>query len=430
MNAIKTHAKLWTILLPLFAIALIFIISACGGGGSSSSDDTASVTTSTTTGVTTTTITEPTTTLAECATTPMFQYSPVDTSLLSKIVPIGRVSSTHIFPTPHMYFYVQADNDGNTVLANVLAPMDIIITKIDLREYFEADAYNQDGTLIHRKYDYAIDFDICLEMEGYFIHLATIDDKLSQIIGSFNEEECSEIRNPGGVFPFKSCDKKDLQIAISSGEVLGTIGGVGCVSQGCYNIDVGIQDFRFTHNFINNDHYQTVHVDHLHAVCILDYMSNESVKTAMQLKVEGYDSSSSFTDQNCGTTMHDVAETIQGNWFNSTDVSAREEYHIALVPQHTDATQGVLSIGNFVSELESDLYYFSFASSGRVNRKFSDVTADNQIYCYEATTTTIEIRAFNIQLIDDTTLRIEQKITPNCDTLDESFSNNFIEFIR
>ncbi|MBW1783671.1 MAG: hypothetical protein JRL30_23390 [Deltaproteobacteria bacterium] len=78
----------------------------------------------------------------------------------------------------------------------------------------------------------------------------------------------------------------------------------------------------------------------------------------------------------------DVQNTAQGRWYLEGSTGSGEADHLALVPSNkTPLTVGVLSVGN--SSVGTDAYYFDFASSGLINRSFSAISFDGNIYCFD-----------------------------------------------
>ncbi|MBM4438512.1 MAG: hypothetical protein FJ029_15100 [Actinobacteria bacterium] len=83
---------------------------------------------------------------------------------------------------------------------------------------------------------------------------------------------------------------------------------------------------------------------------------------------------------------------------------------------YVEPAEPVISTGTSVPRLRVGLYSFTPRASGRVNRDFSQVTPDGQIYCYEAFRTGRTAGGLNLgqppgivllALADPYTLRIE-----------------------
>ncbi|MCD6359048.1 MAG: hypothetical protein J7L90_03755, partial [Dehalococcoidia bacterium] len=86
----------------------------------------------------------------------------------------------------------------------------------------------------------------------------------------------------------------------------------------------------------------------------------------------------------CGSVMQDIPGTAQGCWFLSGNSETYpEDPHLALVHDNVHPSQAVFSVGISVPNLESRTYEFPPQSSGLLNRDFSDITPDGQIYGFQ-----------------------------------------------
>ena len=80
--------------------------------------------------------------------------------------------------------------------------------------------------------------------------------------------------------------------------------------------------------------------------------------------------------------------------------------------ENDEPEQSVISIGGVFTE--SGRWLFTEKESGQVNRKFSDVTIDDKIYCYQAEIPTLPQDPLPsgriiVQLTSDTELKIEHQ---------------------
>jgi hypothetical protein len=101
--------------------------------------------------------------------------------------------------------------------------------------------------------------------------------------------------------------------------------------------------------------------------------------------------------------MQDVPGTLQGNWFLDEALSSEWSRHLAFVYSNGDPSVAVISIeGGFSAPIK---WEFVPEESGLSNRKFSDVTADESIYCYDRG----QPGRVLVQLTSDTGLRIEHQ---------------------
>lgn len=327
----------------------------------------------------------------------LFDHAPTDMSDFANIAPLGNLNpSGHVFPTDHIYFY----HSSNTT-STVYAPGNITVTRISASENQTA------GTT-----DYSIYFKPCNELEAYYLHISTMSQKLlSAFVAPFSWDSTystggSTYRNYG----------RNIQISLTSGEILGTFTGQ-------YAFDMGAYDSRVTLNFINAD----ARPNSIHTVCPLDYYSD-----SLKANLYSYLGSSAYNKRTippiCGTIDQDVAGTAQGIWLlaGTTKVNS-EDTHLALVHGNTDPTTAAFSVGTSVgaSGLLTGVYTFT-PSDGAYNKDFSAVTADSGAQCYRATagaTSTILI-----QLATPTTLKIE-KLDGDC-SAPRSFTSSATEFQR
>ncbi|MCH8989907.1 MAG: hypothetical protein IIA92_14025 [Chloroflexi bacterium] len=100
-----------------------------------------------------------------------------------------------------------------------------------------------------------------------------------------------------------------------------------------------------------------------------------------------YDLQPRTAEPRCGEVMQDIPGTAQGNWWyaGQTVVQTAWNRQLALVHDNVDPSLAAISIGGIVTG--TGVWLFRPESSGRINRDFSDVTADGQTYCYHGAMT-------------------------------------------
>lgn len=340
-----------------------------------------------------------------------FTVSHIPISELQNIVPLGNLNpSGHTFPTNHLYFHLKGFSGvESSPNAQVVAPGNIWITRIGSSEY----------TMKERQIkDYKLDFTVCMEVRGYFIHIASLSEKLLQ---SFAQPDNCKEYDTGGIH-YKNCEKDFYfsPISVAGGESIGTVGG---------SSDFGLADLRTQELVYANP--KRWYEDPLHRVCPLDYFS-EGV--GMQLKsLLGSSDIKRTVEPICGEVAQDKPGTAQGVWFvKGTSNTYPEDPHLALVHDNIDPEKGVFSVGASINELSSGTYSFNPGSSGLVNRDFKNITADGKVYCYEAqggrpyTQYVVVI----LQLTSSTTLRIEKQNSNICGNGPWAFSSNYVDFER
>src|SRR5690606_21263049 len=140
--------------------------------------------------------------------------------------------------------------------------------------------------------------------------------------------------------------------------------------------------------------------DYGHAFCLFDLYSGE-LKKAQEAKmgkmlIEKKNGSLTETvrafkqrtiELLCGQINQNVEKTAQGIWFgegkniNDPDVIKKSAMDLTLTHDNVDPTIGRMVIGgNFT---EAGVIFFTPKHSGTINREFSEVKADNKVYCYD-----------------------------------------------
>ena len=80
--------------------------------------------------------------------------------------------------------------------------------------------------------------------------------------------------------------------------------------------------------------------------------------------------------------MQDLPGTLQGNWFEENDpIPSIWDNQLAFIKFNEDITKEIVSVGGVITSPGG--YYFTLKNSGTTNRKFSEVTPDGKVYCYE-----------------------------------------------
>jgi len=337
----------------------------------------------------------------------LFTVSHIPISELQNIVPLGNLNPPgHTFPTNHLYFHLKGftgrQSESN---APVIAPGAMWITRIGSSEY------TMNGRQIK---DYKMDFTVCKEVRGYFIHLTSLSEKLLQSFGQ--PGNCNEY-DTGGIH-YKNCgnDFQSSPISVAGGESIGTAGG---------SSDFGLADLRTQELVYANP--ERWYEDSLHRVCPLDYFTAD---IGSQLKsLLGSSDTKRTVEPTCGEVAQDKPGTAQGVWFVKGTINTYpEDTHISLVHGNINPLKGVFSVGTTLSAtgLNSGTYYFDPKNSGFVNRDFKDVQPGN-IYCYDSFTQSSS--RIILQLTSSTTLRIEKQ-SGECGNGPWSLTSNHVNFER
>ena len=128
-----------------------------------------------------------------------------------------------------------------------------------------------------------------------------------------------------------------------------------------------------------------------------------------------YDKIKRTEGNRCGEVMQDVKGTLQGDWFTGRGTFQKSSGWrglLAFVHSNDVPSVAVISIGGVISEPAKR--EFTEKTSGLTNRKFTDVTADGNIYCYVAEAPIKEWEEkptgkILVQMTSDTELQIEHQ---------------------
>ncbi len=326
-----------------------------------------------------------------------------------KIVPLGNLNPPdHTFPTNHIYFYLKTTGSNNTTVnVPVYAPGDITITSI-----------SSSTNLTANRTDYSITFYLCSQLQGYFYHVASLSSALTE---AFNNGSGSCTTYNPGSGDYTRCNKS-VSVTAKAGDQIGTAGGATTSSLA---LDFGLYDSRITALTYANDARtmsNNAQFDDFHVVCPIDYF-NSTVKAQLEAQLNRAAGATPL----CGSVDQDQAGTAQGKWFEPSAASppTSESGNLALAHSNTDPTIPVFSIGN--STLGTGAFTFVAVDSGAVNRDFSGVTADGQLYCYQALSMPGII--YLLQMTDSKSLKIERQSAAICPAA-PAFTNAAMSFVR
>jgi len=302
--------------------------------------------------------------LPEC-TNKKFTIPPVPIDQIREITPLGNLNPPeHTLPTNHMYLHLAS------LGVELRAPGDIYITSMS------STGYTETGLT-----DYSIEFALCEDIQGYFLHVKTITPELAELL-----EDCNARVYGNG--KYKHCWTSVDHHFVEAGTVLGTVGNE---QQG--NFDFGTYDYRDRKTTANPNRYSERSSASI--VCPFDYYDKET-QEALYAKV------TREVAPKCGQVIQDVPGTLQGNWYYSEGEEWTE--HLAFAHDNHDPNIAVISVGGVFTD--AGKWEFSEQQTGVVNRKFIDVTADGQTYCYESEGQAGRIL---VKMFSDTELQIEHQ---------------------
>ncbi|MEK9156465.1 MAG: hypothetical protein AAB360_04220 [Patescibacteria group bacterium] len=352
-----------------------------------------------------------TSSLPSCSGSAYYTTSPVATADVSSITPLGNLNPTaHTFPTDHIYFFLRQVG-GVPVETNLYAPGDITITSITASEHV-TDGYT----------DYGMSFAPCAEMTGTFGHVTSLSQSVLDAFNAASADSDSTYSTGGKTYHNVV---KTVSIAVTAGTQIGTTGG----RAGQYALDLTGTDTRSTLTFANNDRW---HSYSKNIVCPLDYYSSSTKSSLTSLL--GYLSTRRTIEPLCGEFEQDEAGTAQGVWFATGASTSSEDPHLALVHDNVEPNYGAFSVGTTLSAsgASSGVYFFTPNHSGTINREFSEVGNDGNIYCYEASQEkggSVSI-SFILQLTGSTTLKIQKNSDSTCGAGPWSFGATASDFER
>ncbi|MBI2151362.1 hypothetical protein HYU21_01395 [Candidatus Woesearchaeota archaeon] len=326
------------------------------------------------------------------------------------ITPLGNLNpSGHTFPTDHIYLYLKRVDEKNwdtgTVNVPLYMPGEAWITQITASKHLSD---NPPFT------DYDLTFYSCKELSFRFGHITSLSDKLLEQLNE--ENNCDKEYETGGN-KYQRCSSDNLNIKISVGQQIGTVGG----NQNQNALDIWATDFRSKKLEFSNPNrwYDGVK----HNVCPLNYFI-EPEKTKLYSLLGGWSNNKRTIEPICGTIEQDIKGTAQGVWFiENTKNTYPEDFHLALVLDNFDPRINVFSVGRSIPYLDSKTYRFTPLSTGEINLAFAQVKP-GKVYCYEYRGDGVNNNQDNadsvwgftilLELLDKETLKIERQLGSEC----------------
>lgn len=352
----------------------------------------------------------------------------MDPKYIGSMIPLGNVAPPgHTSPADHIYFNVNTDDQ-----IPLLAPADGWITHV------MANSVKATASSDYVFDSYVVTYTICdglvLDFAGYTDVTKTIQDALP----SQNDASCTAGITKVGHDDAgeKQCDFQDLNIKVTSGELIGHTHREKNANGG-YNIPFEIwtadynipakssvdwtyyADDRYAHNYCTFDLYS----GDLKAQFDAKFGSYEAITTkdSSGKTVTGTPVFKARTVAPlCGTVNQDIVGTLQGMWFSQKpnvddkNVEATGQ-GISFIHNNIDPTQGEISIGGELTNNIAGILQFTPTHSGTTNREPSEVKADGNIYCYPGHIQTLDAQnnSFDgkilVQVIDDHHIKVENQ---------------------
>lgn len=313
------------------------------------------------------------------------------------IVPMGSSSKDgHVVPVDHIY----PINFGNEKNIPVYAPSDLTLIWVENKQM-----HNKETEAITAA-DYNLNFSPCRGINLVFIHLIKMSEKLDSAIEDENTNCNTDQKIDYGIqngIPtyYQTCHPNFKKIKINAGELIGYFSGKS--EKPMSSFDIGLYDYNKPDlGFANPARY---YEETNHTVCFADYYIPE-LKDKYYAKFGSLTQNQDFIpvsgEPKCGKVMYDVVGTAAGDWFKNkiernyiTDNNA-----LVLIHDNFQTELAKFSLANVTS------FTFSPTHSGVINREFSEVTADGNIYCYQEKGSNTK---YLIQLVDTEHIMIESR---------------------
>lgn len=290
-----------------------------------------------------------------CGPPPYLTVLPVPDANLASVAIFGGVDAPgHVTPTDHGGLFLDVES------ATLESPGDMTVTALTRGRStsFETGAVSE---------DYAIFFQVCRELTGWFGHVIALGSVFSPEAVQFGN-----CRTYSTAFAEQeSCEARGVQVQVAAGDVIGTAGPV---------TDMGMVDTRVTNFYVSPQRFGGAN----HAVCMwgqFDAANREFLLS--KLHDQRRPNIVPSGEPRCGTMEVDVAGTAKGVWAEPDEgpLGPDERGYMALV-DYPYRPQDDLALSLGPLPLGSRLAFVDRRTSGRINRAFEDVTPDGQIYCY------------------------------------------------
>lgn len=315
-----------------------------------------------------------------CGPAPHFTVLPVSAAVLRAVPVVGGVDAPgHTLPTDHGAFFI----DGTNV--PVKAPADMTIIGLGRVRDLDGSAAGLE--------DYAIYFEVCRELSGWFGHVIALAPSLSP-----STIEFGNCRTYSTAFTtVETCEARPVDLEVRAGQDIAFGSGV---------VDFGVVDERVTNFYISPQRFGGPS----HAICMWEHFdaANKAILFS-KLSDPRRPEIQATGEPRCGTMEVDVPNTAKGVWADPAitgPVAGDETGYMALVDYpYRPQLELALSLGP--ASLGARLAVVDRRTSGRVNRAFEDVPQDGFIYCYGPPVSGFAPSSWFLQLTSASAIRIE-----------------------
>ena len=241
---------------------------------------------------------------------------------IEMILPLGMMSSEHITPTDHQYYYIPnwTPNPQASDLRDALAPADGVITSIQRMPSWTF--YSKQGLE-----DYRMEIYHTCTFYTIYIHLLKLSPKIKDAAGTFSDTKSVPVKIP-----------------VKAGDVLGQ---ASALDFSAHNSEMTLKGFVIPQHY-SGEPWK------IHTVDPFDYFA-ESLKSELIAKTER-------TSQPYGGKIdYDIDGKLVGNWFvegsggYSGTTSGQYNYwsnHVAVTYDAIDPSHVIFSIGTFTTKGE------------------------------------------------------------------------------
>jgi hypothetical protein len=292
-----------------------------------------------------------------CGAGPYFTLLPVGASDLSGVAIFGGVDAPgHTLPTDHGGLFFSSEG------LTLRAPGDIAVTSLRRVRY-------SGPSVPPGQEDYAIFFQVCSELTGWFGHVVALSPTWSP--GTVTYGDCQTYSVIWATV--ESCEARNLDIKVLAGTDLATTGAV---------TDVGMVDQRVTNFYVSPWRFPP---GTIHAVCMWEQWDDVNQEILLSKLHDGLRPDVVATGEpRCGTMEVDVAGTAKGVWAETgvTGQLGGDETRVMALVNYPYRPQAELSLSLGPASLGAQVGIVPRETSGRVNRAFEQVTPDGLIYCY------------------------------------------------
>jgi hypothetical protein len=337
---------------------------------------------------------------------------------IAALTPLGNVNPPgHTSPVDHIYF--QSKETGKIPL---YAPANSWITQLTEISY-------KDNSGKYVPAEYVLSYTICRGLVLTFASYTKFVPRFRNELAKLSTDGCqSDIAKIGHDKLERQCYFK-LNYQVKSGDL---VGYVQKTSDGKLPFEVWAFNYNVrSRTDIDWAFYKKGSDNYTHSFCLFELYTGVLRSTYFDKFGSSDENGNGFRPRTiepiCGTINQDIVGTIQGMWFGENDKNngnlEGEGKGLAFIHNNIDPTFAEISVGgNF---MKTGVVQFKPAHNGVINREFSEVKADDKVYCYDNLGNGIDNDGGKIlvRLVDDHRLNVEHQIG-TCST-NEAFQKPF-----